>query len=80
MEGKTLVLSLIVIFLVIMILSAIKVVPEYKRLVRFRLGRNRGEQANLGPGLVLIWPIIDRITGWHICTNQCLDTVRTWNC
>jgi regulator of protease activity HflC (stomatin/prohibitin superfamily) len=37
--------------------SAIKVVPEYKRLVVFRLGRCIGDK---GPGLVLLIPVIDR--------------------
>lgn len=37
--------------------SAIRVVPEYNRLVVFRLGRCIGSK---GPGLVLLIPIIDR--------------------
>ena len=37
--------------------SAIRVVPEYQRLVVFRLGRAVGER---GPGLVLLIPIIER--------------------
>ena len=37
--------------------SAIRVVPEYQRLVVFRLGRAIGER---GPGLVLLIPIIER--------------------
>ncbi len=45
-------------FLVIIVLvNAIRVVREYERLVVFRLGRVIGEK---GPGLVLLWPIIDR--------------------
>ena len=45
-------------FLVIIVLvSAIRIVREYERLVVFRLGRVIGEK---GPGLVLLWPIIDR--------------------
>ena len=42
---------------IIIILNAIKVVREYERLVVFRLGRVIGEK---GPGIVLLWPIIDR--------------------
>jgi regulator of protease activity HflC (stomatin/prohibitin superfamily) len=38
--------------------SAIRVVPEYQRLVLFRLGRYGGTK---GPGLVLIIPGIDRV-------------------
>jgi len=37
--------------------SAIRVVPEYQRLVVFRLGRAMGER---GPGLILLIPIIER--------------------
>jgi regulator of protease activity HflC (stomatin/prohibitin superfamily) len=37
--------------------SAIKIVPEYQRLVVFRLGRCIGEK---GPGIVLLIPFIDR--------------------
>jgi regulator of protease activity HflC (stomatin/prohibitin superfamily) len=42
---------------VIFLASAIRVVPEYQRLVVFRLGRAVGAR---GPGLVLLIPIIDR--------------------
>lgn len=56
----TLVLCLIgfvVILLFITIASAIRVVPEYQRLVVFRLGRCIG---SLGPGIVFLIPIVDR--------------------
>jgi regulator of protease activity HflC (stomatin/prohibitin superfamily) len=43
--------------LIIFLAAAIKVVPEYKRLVVFRLGRCIGQR---GPGLVLLIPFIDR--------------------
>ena len=39
------------------IANAIRIVPEYQRLVVFRLGRCVGEK---GPGLVLLIPFIDR--------------------
>ena len=42
---------------ILIIINAIRVVREYERLVVFRLGRVIGEK---GPGLVLLWPIIDR--------------------
>jgi regulator of protease activity HflC (stomatin/prohibitin superfamily) len=41
----------------VIMLNAIRVVREYERLVVFRLGRLIG---NRGPGLVILWPIIDR--------------------
>ena len=37
--------------------SAIRIVPEYQRLVVFRLGRSVGPA---GPGLVILIPFIDR--------------------
>lgn len=43
---------------VLILISAIKVVREYERLVVFRLGRLTKEK---GPGIVLIIPIVDRI-------------------
>ena len=47
----------IVIALVILIANAIRIVPEYQRLVVFRLGRCVGTK---GPGIVLLIPIIDK--------------------
>jgi regulator of protease activity HflC (stomatin/prohibitin superfamily) len=46
-----------VVFFVILLATAIRVVPEYQRLVVFRLGRCVGSK---GPGIVLLVPIIDR--------------------
>jgi regulator of protease activity HflC (stomatin/prohibitin superfamily) len=37
--------------------NAIRIVPEYQRLVVFRLGRSVGEK---GPGIVFLIPVIDR--------------------
>lgn len=42
---------------VIFLMNAIRIVPEYQRLVVFRLGRCIGQK---GPGLVLLIPGIDR--------------------
>jgi regulator of protease activity HflC (stomatin/prohibitin superfamily) len=42
---------------VVLLASAIRVVPEFQRLVVFRLGRSVGEK---GPGLVILIPVIDR--------------------
>lgn len=44
--------------LVVILVAAIKIVPEYERGVIFRLGR---VQAAKGPGLFFIIPIIDRM-------------------
>ena len=47
----------IVVIAIFFFASAIKVVPEYQRLVVFRLGRCIGDK---GPGMVLLIPVIDR--------------------
>jgi regulator of protease activity HflC (stomatin/prohibitin superfamily) len=47
----------ILLVVIIVLMNAIRVVPEYQRLVVFRLGRCVGDR---GPGLVLLIPIIDR--------------------
>lgn len=52
------VMAIIVLFLLVVLPSAIKVLPEYERGVIFRLGRLSGGK---GPGLVVIVPIVDRI-------------------
>jgi len=60
MEALTSVLCLvavIAIILVIFLANAIRIVPEYQRLVVFRLGRCIGTK---GPGLILLIPVIDR--------------------
>ncbi len=46
-----------VVLAIILLASAIRVVPEYVRLVVFRLGRCIGAK---GPGLVFLIPIVDR--------------------
>ncbi len=59
-ETTTLVLCLVgaaVVFFVVLLATAIRVVPEYQRLVVFRLGRCIGTK---GPGIVFLVPIIDR--------------------
>ncbi len=45
-------------FIVLLLASAIKVIPEYERAVIFRLGRLVGEK---GPGLIILIPIVDRM-------------------
>lgn len=48
----------LIVLAVIVLSSAIKVIPEYERAVLFRLGRLAGVK---GPGLFFIIPIIDRL-------------------
>ena len=52
------IVAVVVIFVLIVLSAAIKVIPEYQRAVPFRLGRLMGVR---GPGLVVIIPIVDRI-------------------
>lgn len=56
-EGTVVFLVLVAAVVLIIAMMAIKVVPEYRRLVVFRLGRCVGEK---GPGLILLIPVVDR--------------------
>ncbi len=47
----------VILVIFIFLATAIRIVPEYQRVVVFRLGRCIGEK---GPGLVLLIPFIDR--------------------
>jgi regulator of protease activity HflC (stomatin/prohibitin superfamily) len=51
-------IGIIIIFLIVILASAVKIVQEYERGVIFRLGRLQGAK---GPGLFFIIPIIDRM-------------------
>ena len=55
--GLVVIVALIVLGLIIL-MSAVRIVKEYQRLVLFRLGRSLGAK---GPGLVLILPLVDRV-------------------
>jgi regulator of protease activity HflC (stomatin/prohibitin superfamily) len=59
MEAAGIALIVVVIFLLIVLFAAIKVVKEYERGVVFRLGRLVGPR---GPGLILLIPFIERMT------------------
>ena len=47
----------VILLLFVLLASAVRVVPEYQRLVVFRLGRCIGAK---GPGIVFLIPIVDR--------------------
>ena len=47
----------VVVVVIALVASAIRIVPEYQRLVVFRLGRCVGEK---GPGMVFLIPVVDR--------------------
>ena len=51
-------MGIVIIFLVMVLASAIRVLREYERAVIFRLGRYVGIK---GPGLFLLIPVIDRM-------------------
>jgi regulator of protease activity HflC (stomatin/prohibitin superfamily) len=55
---ESILIGVIVIFGIIFVASAVKIVQEYERGVIFRLGRIQGAK---GPGLFFIVPIIDRM-------------------
>jgi regulator of protease activity HflC (stomatin/prohibitin superfamily) len=60
MESAFFILCLIggaLLLLVIFLANAIRIIPEYQRLVVFRLGRCIGSK---GPGLIILIPIVDR--------------------
>jgi regulator of protease activity HflC (stomatin/prohibitin superfamily) len=51
--------AVVVVLVVVFLVQAIRIVPEYQRLVVFRLGRLIGVK---GPGLVILIPVIDKAT------------------
>jgi regulator of protease activity HflC (stomatin/prohibitin superfamily) len=51
------IVALLILVAITLLAKAIRIVPEYQRLVVFRLGRVLGAK---GPGLVLLIPIVDR--------------------
>ncbi|MEO3993007.1 MAG: SPFH domain-containing protein [Desulfurococcaceae archaeon TW002] len=63
------ILGLFLVIVLAVILSHLKIVPEYKRLVVFRLGKIIGVK---GPGLVFLVPIIDSGT-WIDLREMVLD-------
>ncbi len=56
--GSAILLLIVLLIVVILAALAIKIVPEYKRIIVFRLGR--ALERERGPGLVILIPIIDR--------------------
>jgi regulator of protease activity HflC (stomatin/prohibitin superfamily) len=55
--GTIIVVAVLLAFLFLVLALAVRVVPEYQRLVVFRLGRVLGAK---GPGLLLLIPFVDR--------------------
>jgi regulator of protease activity HflC (stomatin/prohibitin superfamily) len=55
----TLGLIIAIFFVVVLLINAIKILPEYERGVIFRLGRLLSKPK--GPGLIIIIPVVDRL-------------------
>jgi len=55
--GDLFLIMLIALIVVILISMSVRIIPEYKRLVVFRLGRSIGAQ---GPGIIFLIPFVDR--------------------
>jgi regulator of protease activity HflC (stomatin/prohibitin superfamily) len=51
------IVGLVALLAIVLVFMAVRIVPEYQRLVVFRLGRLIGER---GPGFVLLIPFVDR--------------------
>ena len=61
MENFPVVTVAIILFLLIILANAIRILREYERGVIFRLGRLIGGGGIKGPGLILLIPIVDRM-------------------
>ena len=57
MTGVLVAIGIVIVLLLIILPAAIKIVPEYQRMMVFRLGRAIGTK---GPGLIILIPIVDR--------------------
>ena len=58
MENISAYIGIIIVFVLIILASAIRILKEYERGVIFRLGRLIGAK---GPGVVLLIPVVDRM-------------------
>src|SRR5688572_17629770 len=50
-----------VVFIGYILLNIFRIVPEYERLVIFRLGKLAHKQGGHGPGLIIVLPVIDQV-------------------
>ena len=57
MFGDYILVILIALIIVILITMSVRIIPEYKRIVVFRIGRSIGAQ---GPGIIFLIPFVDR--------------------
>ena len=57
MTGTLIGIGIGIVLLLIILPAAIKIVPEYQRMMVFRLGRAIGTK---GPGLIILIPIVSK--------------------
>src|SRR5262245_8783324 len=57
MSVALILVGLVIVFVILVLVKAIRIIPEYQRIVVFRLGRLL---ATKGPGLVILIPFIER--------------------
>ena len=67
--------AVVVVLLVGLVVSAVRVVPDYQRMVVLRLGRCMGA---LGPGIVFLLPVIDR--GVRVDLRETVFEVQPQTC
>ncbi len=73
--GGLVIAGVVVVLLVGLVVSAVRVVPDYQRMVVFRLGRCMGA---LGPGIVFLLPAIDR--GVRVDLRETVFEVQPQTC
>lgn len=61
MEQFSILTIVIVVFAVMILANAIRILREYERAVVFRLGRLIGNGGIKGPGIILLIPVIDKM-------------------
>ena len=61
MEQIPVITIVIILFAVLILANAIRILREYERAVVFRLGRLIGNDGIKGPGIILLIPIVDKM-------------------
>src|SRR5882724_11927272 len=68
MQQFPIVTAAIILFALIILANAIRILREYERGVVFRLGRLVGNGGVKGPGLIFLIPLIDKMVKVSLCT------------
>jgi regulator of protease activity HflC (stomatin/prohibitin superfamily) len=61
MEQFPIVAVVILLFVVLLLANAIRILREYERAVVFRLGRLTGSNGVKGPGIIFLIPVVDKM-------------------